>query len=105
MYRVADQSRSFQIAAGCLERVGVDRQGSTEHDQRRSINGALNRLLEAQPADGLNRNADCLAYGAKFVERARHPLASCGDAAAFIITNMVNDNVTAQILQPSGRRH
>ncbi len=51
---LTDQPQGFfDIAAGSLERVGVNRQRRSEHNQRRAVFGRAHRLLNAQPADRL----------------------------------------------------
>ena len=102
---VADQpQRAFEVAAGGLERVGVDRQRRAEHDQRRAVLGRADRLLERQPADGLHGDAHRLHHFAELVERAGHALAAGGDAAALVVADVVDDEVAAEVFEPAWRR-
>lgn len=61
--------------------------------------GALDGLFEAESADGLNGDGDRVDDLAELIEWAGHALTSGGDAAAFIIADVMDDVVAAKVFE------
>src|SRR5690606_5726818 len=58
-----------------------------------------------QSSHCLNRNINCIDHFLQLIQRTGHPFTSSGDPAAFIIANMVDHIVTAQVFQPCCSRY
>ena len=100
---LADHSeRSFQVTIGGLEGVGIDRQRGAEHDQRGTVSRTGDCLFEREPAHRLHRHLHGSDHLAQLVERAGHPVAGRSDAAAFVVADVMDHVVAAEILQPLG---
>src|SRR5690606_22518125 len=56
-------------------------------------------LFEGKSPYRLHRDLHGLHYLAKLVERTRHALAACGDTAAFVVADVMDDKIAAEILE------
>jgi len=97
---VADESQGgFEVASGGLEGVRVDRQGSAENDERGAVAGAGDGLFEGETADRLNGNVDGVNDLFELIEGTWHTMTRSGDASTFVITDVMDDVVTAKVLE------
>src|SRR5690606_23974849 len=103
---VANQlQRLFKVPARRAERIGVDGQGCTQNNERGTVLRAANRLFERQTTNRLHRNADGGDHLAQLIQRAGHTLSLRGDSASLVVSDVVNDIITPEILQPFGGSH
>jgi len=106
MHGLADESQgSFEIAVGGAKGVGVNGERGTQYDQRSPVGRAFHRLFQGEASDGLNRYRYGIDDFAELVEGIWHSIAPGGDSPAFVISDMVDDEVATEILESSGRRH
>jgi hypothetical protein len=94
--------RRLQIAVRRFEGVSINGEGRAENDERGTVFGALDGLFQTEATDGLDWDFDGIAYFTELIQRARHALASGGNAATLIVTNVVNHIVAAEVFQPLG---
>jgi len=100
---LADEAQGgFEVARGGLEGVGVDRERSPEHDERGAVFRTAHGLFEREPADGLDGDVDRLDDLAELVQRAGHAEPAGGDAAAFVVADVVDDEIAAKVLAELG---
>ena len=92
----------FDIAAGGAEGVAIDGEGGTDDDEGSAVERALDGLFEGEPADGLDGDGDGGNDLAELVEGAGHAVACGGDAAAFVVADVVDDEVAAEVLEFAG---
>ena len=100
---LADEAQGgLEVARGGLEGVGIDRERSAEDDERGAVFRATQRLFEGEATDGLDGHVDRLDDFAELVHRAGHAETAGGDTAAFIVADMVDDEITAQVFAELG---
>ena len=100
---LADEAQGgLEVARGGLEGVGIDRERSAEDDERGAVFRATYRLFEGEATDGLDGYVDCLNDFAELVHRAGHAETAGGDTAAFIVADMVDDEIAAQVFAELG---
>ena len=94
---VANQTELiFKIAGSRLTYLVVN-EGTAQNNQARSVLGSADRLFHRQTAHRLNRHLHPGNHLSQLIERtgiwhSQRPL-----AAAFIVPDMVNDEIAAQI--------
>ena len=82
-----------------LEEVALN-EGSAENNQTRSEFGSADRLFHRKTADRLDRNLHRCYDLSQLIERTGIWPSHCREAAAFIVPDMVNDVIAAEVLQP-----
>lgn len=95
----------FDGSVGGAEGIAVDGEGGSDHDERGTVLWALHGLFEREATDCLDGDGDCGDHFAELVERAGHAVAGCGDAAAFVVSGVMDDEVAAEVFQFAGSRH
>ena len=99
----ADEAEGgFEVAGGGFEGVGVDGEGGAEDDEGGAVGGALDGLFEGEAADGLDGDVDGADDVAELVEGAGHAVAGGGEAAAFVVADVVDDVVAAEVFEEPG---
>ncbi len=106
MDRGADEpERSLQVAIGCFEGVGIDRERGAEDNQRRAQGRAADGLLQREPTHRLHRHPHGSNDLAQLVEWTGHRPARRGNAPPLVVADVMNDIVAAEILQLPGTGH
>src|SRR5271170_2146477 len=75
-------------------------EGSAQNHQARSEFGSADRLFNRKPANRLDRHLHRRNNLTQLIERTRIRLSHRRQAAAFVVPDMVNDEVAAKILEP-----
>ena len=75
-------------------------EGSAENNQARSEFGSADRLFGRKTANRLDGHLHRRDDFSQLIERTGIWVTHCGKAAAFIVADMVNDEIAAKILQP-----
>ena len=88
----------FQVARCSFERIGVNCEGSTQNNERSAIFGCTDGLLNRETTNGLNRYLDSSDNLAQLIERAWALLSRRRETSTLIVTNMMNDEIAAEIL-------
>ena len=98
--------RCLKIPVGGLEGIRVDGERGAEDDEGGAVFGAAHGLLDGESADGLHGDGNRRDDVAEAVKRAGHAFAARGDAAAFVISDVVHDVIAAEIFEAlCGRDH
>lgn len=95
----------FQVAAGCLECVGVDGQRCAEDDKGGTIGRAGDGLLKGKSTYRLDWDFHSADDFPQLVQRARHPLTPGGDSPAFVVTDVMDNEVAAKLFELAGSLH
>src|SRR4051794_22761327 len=94
--------RSFKVARCCPESMCIDCQGGADHDERCTVSWRIDGLLDREPAHCLHGNRNRSHNLFQAVEWSRRPQASFALKISHVVTDMVDDVVTAELFQSLG---
>lgn len=95
----------FDGSVGGAEGIAVDREGSADDDERGTVLRALHRLFQREATDCLDGDGDGGDHFAELVERAGHAVSGRGDATAFVVSDVMDDEVAAEVFEFAGGGH
>ena len=99
----ANQAQLFlQVIRRGLEGIGFDRERRPKDNQGRAILGRTNRLFDRKTTYGLNGYLDCGDHLSQLVQRTRRRFPGGEESAPLVITDVMDDKIAAEFLQPAG---
>src|ERR1700678_625141 len=100
MNSIANQAELILETAGTSRGWVCVNKGSAQNHQASSEFGSGNRLFHRKTAHSLHRHLYRSNHFSQLIERAWIWPSHRREAAAFVVPDMMNDEVAAQILQP-----